>query len=171
MPQDALPQNEDAEKRLARVLAGRGFAMRPLVLHGGRGPEGLAHASRDQRDLVAHAKGFPWTGEGRCAAWVAGVFAWAGLGYEGGNARDFYERHCVLDDPARLKVAMIVAVPTHPFDVEGRRFGHVGIYVGDGQVMDCVDAGVRTVPFSLWYGAYGVTAEPRWGWMREIALG
>ena len=36
--------------------------------------------------------------------------------------------------------------------------------------MDSADHGVRTVPLALWYGAYGAWEQPRWGWMRGVAL-
>lgn len=175
-PEEAAPVGATgpvgpAEERLAGLLARRGLEAHWLDVGCGHEPEALAGATRGQRSLVAHAKGHPGTGENGCAAWVEGVFRWAGLGYEPGSACELYQRHCHLRDAGELRVAMIVAVPSHPFDASGLRLGHVGIYVGDGEVMDCVAAGPRTVPLRLWCAAYGVTSEPRWGWMRGIALG
>lgn len=159
-----------AESALAERLESRGLDVRRVDLSGAHAPEAFAAASRGQRSLVVHAKGYPAQGENRCAAWVEGVFSWAGLGLEDGHACDLFERYCTLDDPADLRVGMIVATPRHPFSTDGLRFGHVGIYVGDGEVMDCTSDGVRTVPLSLWLMGYGALDEPRWGWMRGIAL-
>ena len=159
-----------AQAELARRLESRGLAARRFDLSEPHAPEAFADASRGQRNLVVHAKGYPAQGENRCAAWVEGVFSWAGLGLEDGHARDLYERYCTLGDPADLRVGMIVATARHPFSTDGLRYGHVGIYVGDGEVMDCTEDGVRTVPLSLWLMAYGSLDEPRWGWMRGLAL-
>lgn len=157
-------------RRLEELLAGRGLEAHRLEVAPGREPERLMDATRGQRSVVAHAKGLPWAGEDACAAWVEDVFAWSGLGRESGDARELYERHCTLSDPAELRVGMIVAVPTCPYSPAALRHGHVALYVGDGMVMDSADRDVRTVSLALWYEAYGVTAEPRWGWMRGIPL-
>ena len=133
-----------AEAALAERLESRGLDVRRVDLSGAHAPEAFAVASRGQRSLVVHAKGYPAQGENRCAAWVEGVFSWAGLGLEDGHACDLFERYCTLDDPADLRV--------------------------DGEVMDCTSDGVRTVPLSLWLMGYGALDEPRWGWMRGIAL-
>ena len=159
-----------AERRLSDRLAARGLVARRFSWESDDGPEAFADASRGQRSLVVHARGYPAQGENRCAAWVEGVFSWAGLGFESGHACELYQRYCNLDRLADLKVGMIVAVPSHPFSLEGERYGHVGIYVGDGKVMDCVGTGVRTVPLSLWLMGYASGAEARWGWMRGLAL-
>lgn len=136
----------------------------------GREPEPLMAGSTRQRDLVASAHGTPTTGEDLCAAWVEAVFSRLGLGIVVGNARELYERWCRDADTRALKVGMIVAVPAHPYSAAGLAWGHVGLYVGDGMVMDCADARVRTAPLEAWTSAYGVMAEPRWGWLGGIAL-
>ncbi|MCH4082820.1 MAG: hypothetical protein LKF00_00250 [Olsenella sp.] len=157
-------------RRLDAVLADRGLEARRLNITPGHEPERLMDATRGQRSVVAHAKGMPWTAADSCAAWVEDVLVWSGLGREVGDARELYERHCTLSDPGELRVGMIVAVPSCPYSPAALRHGHVALYVGDGMVMDSADRGVRTVPLALWYEAYGVTAEPRWGWMRGIPL-
>lgn len=169
-PADAPDPEAERLRRLEALLARRGLPMRRLATGRGHVPEALASASRDQRSLVVHAKGFPWPGPNGCAAWVEGVFQWFGLGLERGDARALYERHCTLTDPGDLRVGMIVAVPRCPASPQAARHGHVGIYVGDGMVMDSADHGVRTVPLALWYGAYGAWEQPRWGWMRGVVL-
>ncbi|MGN0076081.1 MAG: hypothetical protein ACI38Z_03805 [Parafannyhessea sp.] len=167
---DAWQQADPRMRRLEARLAERGLRARRLRLGPGSEPERLLDATRGQRSVIAHAKGMPWSGANSCAAWVEDVFVWSGMGREEGDARELYERHCTLTDPAELRVGMIVAVPTCPYSTEALRHGHVALYVGDGMVMDSADRGVRTVPLALWYEAYGVTAEPRWGWMRGIPL-
>ena len=65
---------------------------------------------------------------------------------------------------------MIVAVPSHPFSAQGLAQGHVGVYLGDEEVMDAVGEDVRKVPLTLWLSTYGLISEPRWGWLGSIGL-
>jgi hypothetical protein len=37
--------------------------------------------------------------------------------------------------------------------------------------MDSVDGTLRKVPLELWLCAYGLMAEPRWGWLGSMGLG
>lgn len=137
----------------------------------GREPQALMEANATQRNLVACAHGTPSAGHDRCAAWVERAFARLGVGVVGGDAVGLYDDYCHLVDTRELKVGMIVATSAHPYGVGGRAYGHVGLYVGDERVMDCLGDRVRTVPLDLWLSAYGVMAEPRWGWLGSIGLG
>ena len=65
--------------------------------------------------------------------WVSQVYQNAGLGYIGGNANDMYRNHTFTSDRSKLKVGMIVAVESSSVMNPP---GHVGIYIGDGKVMD-----------------------------------
>jgi cell wall-associated NlpC family hydrolase len=58
---------------------------------------------------------------------------------------------------------MIIAVPYHNWTSSGRIYGHVGIYIGDGLVMDSLYY-VRTVSLDAWIAEYSGMAEVRWGW-------
>lgn len=136
----------------------------------GHEPQSLMDARTQQKRLVEYAYSTPSTGENSCAAWVELVFSRFGYCIVAGHAFQIYESYCSLVDLADLKAGMMVAVPHHPLDVHGRRYGHIGIYVGDCLVRDCVDTGVRTVPLELWLSAYGVMAQPRWGWLGSFAL-
>ena len=134
------------------------------------GAEGLMDANRAQRGVVERAYAVPSPGANRCADWVCRVFETAGLRPRHCYARAIYEEFChgSGDDP--LRVAMVVASPANPYGHVGQDLGHVGLYVGDRIVMDCVGDTVRRVPLSAWLVTYGVSAEPRWGWMGGISL-
>ena len=57
------------------------------------------------------------------------------------------------------------------FDIPaGRIYGHVGIYVGNGTVMDNVGF-IRSIGVDEWIAYYGVTVTPRWGWIGDWVLG
>lgn len=136
----------------------------------GHEPQALMDSGAEQRQLVAYAHAVPATGDDLCASWVELVFAYLGYGLPVGDAADVCRECCHYTDAADLRVGMVIAVATEPYSVAGRAHGHVGLYVGDGQVMDCVGGRVRTVPLELWLSAYGVMCEPRWGWLAGIGL-
>lgn len=135
-----------------------------------REPQRLMDAGVLQRRLVECAHGTAATGQDQCAAWVERVFSRLGTGLVAGDAAALYEGFCSRTDPRDLLVGMIVAVARDPYGAAGWDHGHVGIYVGDGTVMDCADGRVRSVPLELWLSAYGVASEPRWGWLGAVAL-
>ena len=64
---------------------------------------------------------------------------------------------------------MIVAVSTHPHTAAGRIYGHVGIYIGDGVVMDNIGS-IRSISLDEWVSYYGATVPARWGWAGGMVL-
>lgn len=167
------------EERLLEVLRGRGLvygmyskwgypAIRRVAA--GHEPQRRMDATSLQRRFVACAYGTQSPGEDLCASWVEQAFSRLGLGVVLGNAAELYSWYCHYDDTADLKVGMIVAVPAHPYSAQGARLGHVGLYVGDQAVMDAVGNEVRTTPLDLWLSAYGLMADPRWGWLGSMGL-
>ena len=119
--------------------------------------------------VVASCYSTPSPGLGLCAGWVTNVFSNAGFGWIGGNANDQYNSWCVSSDRSYLQPGMIIAVSSHPHTSAGRIYGHVGIYVGDGTVMDNVGY-IRSCSVDYWIDFYGQTVVPRWGWFGGIAL-
>ena len=103
-------------------------------------------------------------GAGLCAMWVSRVYSAAGLGYPGGNANNMYWNYCTSSNKGDLQPGMIVAVSTYAGGSSaGRTYGHVGIYVGNGTVMDNVGY-IRTIGLDSWISSYGNIVTPRWGW-------
>ncbi len=89
-------------------------------------------------------------GEGLCAMWVSQVYQKAGLGYIGGNANDMYRNYTFTSDRKKLKVGMLVAVEScSTGGTAGRIYGHVGIYIGDGKVMDNIGR-IRVITLDDW---------------------
>jgi cell wall-associated NlpC family hydrolase len=68
-----------------------------------------------------------------------------------------------------LKPGMIVAVSTHSHTSAGRIYGHIGIYIGGGMMMDNVGF-IRTISVDEWVNYYSTTVTPRWGWLMGIEL-
>ena len=168
-----------AEQRLLADLVRRGLvtgdrsrwdepALRDIMP--GHEPQRGRDASPLQRRFVACAYATPSPGDDLCASWVEQAFSRLGLGVVLGDAVSLYRSYCHYDDTVDLLVGMIVAVPRHPYSLQGSIHGHVGLYVGDDTVLDSVDRLIRKAPLSLWLSAYGLMAPPRWGWLGSMGL-
>ena len=171
-------QEREVALRVLEALVRQGLVARDgtvsgrdlLVEAAAPGAEGLMAASRAQRGIVERACAVPSPGTNQCAGWVCRVFETAGLRPRRCYARTIYQQFCTYSGEDPLRVAMVVASPGNPYGSGAWDLGHVGLYVGDRVVMDCVGDKVRRVPLSAWLLAYGLDAEPRWGWLGGIAL-
>ena len=110
----------------------------------------------------------PSPGTGLCAAWVTSVFRNAGIGSYWGNADDLYYAWCGTST-SNIKPGMIVAVNCSPASAAGRIYGHIGIYIGNGMVMDNIGY-IRTTTLASWVSYYSALATPLCGWLGGIAL-
>ncbi|MBM7000662.1 hypothetical protein I3I95_11155 [bacterium] len=119
--------------------------------------------------VVSACYSTPSPGAGYCAMWVSQVFSNAGMGYYGGNACDMYASWCYSSDRSALMPGMIVAVSTHSLTSAGRIYGHIGIYVGGGMMMDNIGY-IRTIDVDSWIGTYSTTVPALWGWLGGVAL-
>ena len=129
--------------------------------------DGVTSGSQARVVSACHSTGSP--GVGLCAMWVSMVFDNAGYGYAGGNANDMYNWWTTSSNRSDLKPGMIVAVSTHSHTSAGRIWGHIGIYVGDGIMMDNIGY-IRTISVNEWINYYSTTVTPRWGWLMGIVL-
>ncbi|MCI1665042.1 MAG: hypothetical protein LKI25_01560 [Atopobiaceae bacterium] len=122
-----------------------------------------------QQAVVSACYSTPSPGLGYCAAWVTNVFVNAGIGSFSGNACDMYNWYCTSSDKSAIQPGMIVAVSTHSHTSAGSIYGHIGIYVGGGNMMDNVGY-IRTISLDEWVNYYSTTVTPRWGWLGGVAL-
>jgi cell wall-associated NlpC family hydrolase len=125
-------------------------------------------ASDQQRRLIDAAYNTAEAPPGYCAMWVTNVFGNAGFSAPGGNANTMYYDWCNLDI-SEIQPGMIIAVPRTNWGA-GWTYGHVGIYIGDGQVMDSTNYGKGITAIDVWVqqAAPGYTA--RCGWARGVDL-
>lgn len=130
---------------------------------------GTAYGSTSSSAVVNACYSTPSPGAGYCAAWVTNVFMNAGIGAFYGNACDMYASWCYTSDRGSLQPGMIVAVSTWTGTSAGRIYGHVGIYIGGGVVMDNVGY-IRTIDIDSWVGTYSTTVSARWGWLGGVSL-
>lgn len=130
-----------------------------------------ACASAAQKRLAELAWNEPTTPSGWCAMWVHNVFdAYGSFPGVYGNADDLYYNYCTSSDPATLRTGMIVAVSRHPGTSGGRIYGHIGIYVGDGFLLDS-SGSVRLWKVEDWVASYNGWVPAKWGWYGGRKLG
>ena len=130
----------------------------------------LDSASAKQLKVVSAAWGEPTTPSGWCALWVHNVFEAYGIYDVDGNACDLSHNVGTSSTPPDLKVGMIVAVSRHPGTSVGRIYGHIGIYVGDGIMLDS-SGSVRVWNVEDWINSYNGWVTPKWGWYGNRKLG
>ena len=129
----------------------------------------VAGASGSQQAVINACYTTPSPGGGLCAWWVEDVFERAGVGSWGGNACDLYNYYCFSSDTSAIQPGMIVAVSTYPSGGLGAIYGHVGIYIGNGLVMENIGF-INTQGLDTWIASYSGSVTPRWGWMGGVAL-
>lgn len=125
--------------------------------------------SGSQKAVISCAYRVGSPGVGLCAMWVSWVFSAAGLGYPEGNACDMFAAWCHSSNKSDLKPGMIIAVPSHKGTDAGRTYGHIGIYVGNGEVRHNIGY-VATWSLDSWLSYYSSSTTPRWGWCMGIPL-
>lgn len=141
---------------LAQGNMGEAFGNSDLISsNGGIGGGKESEASTEvQKKIVNAAYITPSPGAGWCAMWVSQVYQNAGLGYIGGNANDMYRNYTFTSDRSKLKVGMLVAVESSSSgSTAGLTYGHVGIYIGDGKVIDNIGY-IRVTTLDDWIATF-----------------
>ncbi|MBR8823265.1 hypothetical protein IX293_001532 [Fusobacterium necrophorum] len=141
---------------LAQGNMGEVFGNSDLIsANGGVGGGKEYEASTEvQKKIVNAAYITPSPGAGWCAMWVSQVYQNAGLGYIGGNANDMYRNYTFTSDRSKLKVGMLVAVESSSSgSTAGLTYGHVGIYIGEGKVIDNIGY-IRVTTLDDWIATF-----------------
>ncbi|MCF0229372.1 MAG: peptidoglycan-binding protein [Parasporobacterium sp.] len=143
--------------------------------------------------VISAAYSTPTTGAGYCAAWVSQVLSNAGVltynpcnlrssvysyavtsgladswySYDTGwNANDYWAYVCTSSDVNDLQPGMVVASRS-TYTYLGSQFGHVGIYLGDGQVISS-NGSIDICSLDEWYQKYNnssLGSTVAWGYM------
>jgi hypothetical protein len=137
-------------------------------------PEWLGGSSADRRDMIrqqykvmqnkALLDRINASGEGMHPS-MAGALQDAFVR----DANDMYNWWTTSSNRADLKPGMAVAVSSHPHTTMGQIYGHIGMYIGNGMMMDNIGY-IRTISVNEWINFYSTTVTPRWGWLMGIAL-
>ena len=118
--------------------------------------------SEEARRIIASAKVTPTTPPGYCAMWISNVYANAGLPVPRGDACDMWAR--MATSVNNIKPGMSVAVRHSGPTGYSWLYGHIGIYIGDGLVMDSTGT-VNTRPLNTWIAAYDYSQTVRCGYL------
>ena len=110
----------------------------------------------------------PSAASGYCASWVTNVMMNAGilsssLGY---NANDYWANVCYSSDINDLQPGMIIAT-RNSYSYLGQKYGHVGIYIGDGMVISSIGY-LETISLEAWISKYNnaeMGSTARWGYL------
>ena len=151
------------------VLRPKGFGA-PGITYANAYGQSRSTMNDAQKRIYLQALSTPSPGDGLCALWVEQVYRRAGYSTPNRNANTLYDMFCHNGNTEQLKVGMIVAVSTHSRSVMGSQYGHVGIYIGNGELRDAVYGYVRQIPLRQWLAYYGTTVQPRWGWIDNINI-
>lgn len=139
------------------------------------GGQDYVSAEQWQKDIVDACNRVSWPGASLCATWTSNVYRAAGyqvwgngnsvLGHQGYGASYYPSR--ATTDLSEIKVGMLVSAQFGSNTAAGNTYGHVGIYIGDGMVMDSVNSGIRTIPLSEWVSQNGrgwIVCGYPWDW-------
>lgn len=113
-----------------------------------------ANADETGKAIVNAALVTPWPGADLCATWVSHVYQQAGLGYPTGNGNSILAGYATSSDWANIKVGQIISAQ-YGSGSAGAIYGHTGIYIGDGKVMDSISSGIRTSSLTDWIAENG----------------
>ena len=117
--------------------------------------------SEKGRKIVEAAKTTPSPGAGLCAMWVSQVYQNAGLGYPGGNGNSMLDGRASSEDFSSIEPGEVISAQ-YGDGSDGKLYGHVCIYIGNGQVMDNIGS-IRTTDMSSWVEHY----KNQGGWVKH----
>lgn len=127
-----------------------------------------------QQKVVDSANSHNTGRAGYCEAWAEEVLEAAGVPRKRmASAAEACRQFCHSTNRSELKVGMIVC--TEVSGGTGDHNGHVGIYIGNGNVRHNGGGTVKTDTLDDWIGVYGPNGshhggEVRWGWYNDYDL-
>lgn len=131
--------------------------------------EDYQNASDAQRRVVQACNSTSWPGESLCAAWVSNVYANAGFVAPSGNGNTILNGAETFSGSSPIEVGMAISAQYGSNTPAGNKYGHVGIYVGDGKVMHSVTNGVEIMDLSDWINTYG-RGWVKWGYPSTVKI-
>lgn len=113
--------------------------------------------------IIEAANNTPWPGAQLCAGWVDNVYENAGVGAcRHYSAYESYQHHCISNDMSAIPIGAAVygtgSGRTGPY-------GHIGIYIGDGKVIDSQDGGIIVSTMEDWLSWQVDVLDGKQGWL------
>ena len=123
--------------------------------------------------VVKSAYNTRFAGNGKCASWVSDVFVNAGMQRPGGDANTFN----MVKVSGEIKPGMVIAVQHSGPGGNSYRYGHIGIYVGDGKVIhnygtrySNLITGCTISTLDEWKKTFEYNCNAYWGWALGVDL-
>lgn len=113
--------------------------------------------------LIDAANNTAWPGAGLCARWVDDVYDTAGIApCRHYSAYESYKHHCISTDMSAIPIG--AAVYGTGSGSSGP-YGHIGIYIGDGKVIDSQTGGIIVSTMEEWLSWQVDVLDGKQGWL------
>lgn len=113
--------------------------------------------------LIDAANNTAWPGAGLCARWVDDVYDTAGIApCRHYSAYESYKHHCISTDMSAIPIG--AAVYGTGSGSSGP-YGHIGIYIGDGKVIDSQNGGIIVSTMEEWLSWQVDVLDGKQGWL------
>ena len=110
----------------------------------------------------ANANSTPWPGTNMCLQWVDDVYSKAGINPDRKSTAFLaWKAHCISTDKNNIPIGAAV----YGTGANSAGAGHVGIYIGNGKVVDSVSKGINTSTLDQWISWQTDTIEGHQGWL------
>lgn len=110
----------------------------------------------------ANAKSTPWPGTNMCLKWVDDVYSNAGISPDRKSTAFLaWKAHGISTDKNNIPIGAAV----YGTGQASSGAGHVGIYIGNGKVIDSVSKGINTSTLEQWISWQTDTIEGHQGWL------
>ncbi len=113
--------------------------------------------------LIDAANNTPWPGEGLCAGWVYDVYDTAGITpCRHYSAYESYKHHCISTDMSKIPIGASVYGTGSG---SSGPYGHIGIYIGGGKVIDSQTGGIIVSTMEEWLSWQVDVLDGKQGWL------
>ena len=110
----------------------------------------------------ANANSTPWPGTNMCLQWVDDVYSKAGINPDRKSTAFLaWKAHGISTDKNNIPIGAAV----YGTGANSAGAGHVGIYIGNGKVVDSVSKGINTSTLDQWISWQTDTIEGHQGWL------
>ena len=113
--------------------------------------------------LIDAANNTAWPGAGLCAGWVYDVYDTAGIApCRHYSAYESYKHHCISTDMSAIPIGASVYGTGSG---SSGPYGHIGIYIGDGKVIDSQTGGIIVSTMEEWLSWQVDVLDGKQGWL------
>ena len=113
--------------------------------------------------LIDAANNTAWPGAGLCAGWVYDVYDTAGIApCRHYSAYESYKHHCISTDMSAIPIGASVYGTGSG---SSGPYGHIGIYIGDGKVIDSQNGGIIVSTMEEWLSWQVDVLDGKQGWL------